>query len=100
VLRSPVLTGAPANLENNDYGKISGVTPEVGTPNFDADPKFVDATNGNYRLAGDSPLLGALPVSISGNLAFDLAGDAVSFSGFADIGAYEDTVFKDGFEGE
>jgi hypothetical protein len=45
-------------------------------------------------------LLGALPVSIGGNLAFDLAGDAVPFSGFADIGAYEDTVFKDGFEGE
>ena len=61
---------------------------------------YADLKDGDYRLAADSTLIGAYPQSAGELLSVDLAGDAYPFAGFADIGAYEDTVFKDGFEGE
>ena len=93
------LEGSLISVNYNDYGATNGM-PGSGTLNFDTDPKFVNAADGDYRLAADSTLIGAYPLSAGELLSVDLAGDAYPFSGFADIGAYEDTVFKDGFEGE
>jgi hypothetical protein len=93
------LQGTAASFEYNDYGAVTGtITPN--STNLSVDPKFVDAANGNYRLAGNSPLLGVYPAQ--SELSFDLAGDRYPFPllGYFDIGAYEDTIFTDhGFEG-
>jgi hypothetical protein len=77
---------------------LTGLTPDPS--NLSTDPKFVDPGNGNYRLAFNSPLLGAFYTANGGTLGYDLVGDSYPFLGFADIGAYEDTIFTDhGFEG-
>lgn len=92
------LVGTDIDFEYNDYGTVTGFTPDPS--NLSTDPKFVDSANGNYRLAFNSPLLGAFPLANGGALGYDLAGDFYPFLGFADIGAYEDTIFTDhGFEG-
>ena len=75
------------------------VVPDV--TNISKDPKFIDSANGNYRLSGNSPLLGFYPDSNGILLDRDLAGDGIPSIGFCDMGAYEDTVFTDGgFEGD
>jgi hypothetical protein len=92
------LVGSDIDFEYNDYGTVTGFTPDAS--NLSTDPKFVDPTNGDYRLAFNSPLLGAFPIANVGSLAYDLVGDFYPFLGFADIGADEDTIFTDhGFEG-
>jgi hypothetical protein len=92
------LEGPAPSFEFNDYGTVTGTT-TPDSSNMSVAPKFVDADNGNFRLAGDSPLLDAYPAA--SELSTDLAGDAYAypFHGYYDIGAYEDTVFTDhGFE--
>jgi hypothetical protein len=92
------LVGTNIGFDDNDYGTVTGFTPNPS--NLSTDPKFVDPGNGNYRLAFDSPLLGAFSTAIGGTLGYDLVGDSYPYLGFADIGAYEDTIFTDhGFEG-
>ncbi|MGA9334740.1 MAG: hypothetical protein WBV39_10730, partial [Rudaea sp.] len=56
--------GTPADLDYNDYGAITGVTPESEEGTVSADPKFVDAAGGNFHLAATSPLLGICPKTI------------------------------------
>jgi len=91
------LAGTAAELDFNDYGAIGGVAPFNKQGNVSTKPKFVDPANGNYHLAGDSPLLtycsSARPV-----YPFDLVGNYYPSTGFVDIGAYEETIFIDGFE--
>jgi hypothetical protein len=92
------MESADYSFEYNDYGTATGTLTPNST-NFSVNPKFVDPDNGNFRLAGDSPLLGAYPAGSFSS--YDLVGDHYPFpvNGYFDIGAYEDTVFTDhGFE--
>ena len=76
---------------------------EVGT--IDADPRFADPANGNFRLAADSPLIDAGTDTPAGGTAeFDLDGFARIRGAHIDIGAYEfeaaaEQIFADGFDG-
>jgi hypothetical protein len=86
------------SFEYNDYGTVTG-TLNPDSTNLSKDPKFVDAANDNYHLAGNSPLLGVYLAQ--GLPSSDLVGTPYPYpvNGYFDIGAYEDTVFTDrGFE--
>ncbi len=85
-------------FHNNDYHALTGVPTNASAGNIDLDPKFVGA--GNYRLSGASPVLaGGLTNPVGGLPAADLDGHAFPSSGRADMGAFEETVFIDGFDG-
>ena len=69
------------------------------------DPHFVDAANGNYRLAPDSPAIDTgsnLP--LGGLFPTDLDGSPRPYNVTADIGAYEyhpapdDVIYRNGFD--
>jgi len=93
------LQGTPASFEYNDYGTITGNTTPDST-NLSTDPKFIDAANDDFRLASNSPLLGAYPAQTERSTDLDGNGYAYPARGYFDIGAYEDTIFTDhGFEG-
>jgi len=94
------LVGNGAIVDYNDYDAIGGNAPGASsTGNLTLiTPQFVNAGTGNFRLAGKSPLLGI-------GLAYCGAGediDGIPFpaSGKADLGAYSDTVFVDGVDGD
>ena len=78
-----------------DDGSPDGtVTLPVGTTgsnNLDADPEFVDASNGNYTLLGISPAINAgINDSVPSWITTDLAGNPrISFNNTVDMGAYE-----------
>jgi hypothetical protein len=82
-------------------------TPRSETGTIASDPRFIDAANGDYRLAVDSPLVDAgIDTPAGGVAAFDLDGVARIQGARIDIGAYEaavptsaDEVFTDGFDG-
>ncbi|HSN00470.1 MAG TPA: hypothetical protein VLS52_05635 [Rudaea sp.] len=82
----------------NDYHALTGAPAANSGGNVDLDPKFVGA--GDYRLSGTSPLLASGLTNPTGGLpAMDLDGHAFPGSGRADMGAYEETIFIDGFDG-
>lgn len=83
-------------LRHNDIGTLGGVAPSLDDHSLSVSPHFVDAGNGNFRLAGDSPLLG---YGMLNGTEYDLDGHQYPFAGKLDLGAYEDTVFIDGFDG-
>ena len=93
------LGDANADVEYNDYGTLGGVAPQLSTGNLSVNPKFIDASAGNFRLAGDSPLLGVSPQPIYIN---DLDGNPFTthYPNKIDLGAYEETIFIDGFDGD
>ena len=64
----------------------------AGTGNIAADPKFVDAANGDFRLAADSPCIDA-GNDASVRSATDLAGNERIFGRHVDMGAYENRDF-------
>ena len=86
-----------ADFNYNDYGTLGGAAPNMGPGNVSVSPRFVNASGGDFHLSGISTLLGVSSVIESGN--HDLEGNAYPLGGKADLGAYEDTVFTDGFDG-
>ena len=89
------LSSTNADVEYNDYGTLGGLTPATSQGNVSVAPKFVNANGGNFHLAGDSPLLGFSPKLLGG---FDLDGNPYPSAGKSDLGAYEETIFVDGFD--
>ncbi|MEO7323423.1 MAG: hypothetical protein ABIW82_01195 [Dokdonella sp.] len=91
------LIGNNVYLKSNDYGTLGGSLPANNADGMSVSPRFVDAAGGNFHLAGDSPLLG-VKFDFLG-LNNDLAGDPFPMSGKGDLGAYAETIFSDGFNG-
>lgn len=87
---------ATTGLLDNDYGSIGGMAPAGDVGHISQNPNFIDAANGNFRLAGDSPLLGYS--TFLGDSGHDLDGNAAPSGGAMDLGAYYETIFVDGFE--
>ena len=90
------LTSTNTDIEYNDYGTLGGLPPATSQGNVSVAPKFVNANGGDFHLAGDSPLLGASPVTFGG---FDVDGNSYPSDGKSDLGAYAETIFADGFDG-
>lgn len=89
------LGNTSAFLSYNDIGTQGGAAPGTEYQNLSVAPQFVDANNGNFRLAGDSPLLG---YGTPNGTTYDL--DGIYFgSGKVDLGPYAETIFIDGFDG-
>ena len=91
------LGNSNVDLEYNDIGTLAGSPPDDDVGNVSVAPHFVDRDNGDFHLTGDSTLLGLAPNPI-GNL--DLDGHSRPRFSHADLGAYEETIFADGFDGE
>ena len=92
----------PTGSANSEWGNANGaayvncactVAISGGTNNMVvADPKFVDAANGDYHLANDSPLVDAGDLSAyreSGASMLDLDRSSRTTKRTIDIGAYE-----------
>lgn len=88
-------------IRDSNIGIHSYWGPAISTHNlYSIDPAFIG--NGNYRLAGNSPLrdLGD-NMAFGGIGSYDAAGGSRVMFGQVDIGAYEiqdDSIFKNGFE--
>ncbi|MEP7043164.1 MAG: right-handed parallel beta-helix repeat-containing protein [Dokdonella sp.] len=87
--------GGDGTLRYNDYGVLGGQAPGTSEGNVSVNPQFVDADNGDFHLAGNSPLLGTSPYY---SYAIDLDGNPPTESGRIDLGAYEETIFVDGVD--
>lgn len=111
---TPTLTPVGTPPGEFEYIVASDIRGLPNTSSIDeADPQFVDASNGNFRLAFGSPGMDFAPAAggldLDGNPRdVDLAGVPNVF-GPRDIGAYEsqlgcvaqaDTIFCDGFDNE
>ncbi|QMW01120.1 choice-of-anchor Q domain-containing protein [Spirosoma foliorum] len=88
-------SGNKAPVYNISYSDIQGGF--SGTGNINADPLFVDATNGNYRLLRNSPCINTGdPASTTANVSStDLVGSSRIFGGRIDMGAYEFIPYAD-----
>ncbi|MEM7533721.1 MAG: clostripain-related cysteine peptidase [Chloroflexota bacterium] len=64
----------------------------ICTNNISGDPKFIDPTNGDYRLGSGSA---AIDAGIDAGVADDIAGVARPVGSAPDIGAYEYTFCND-----
>jgi parallel beta-helix repeat protein len=92
------LGSANVRLDYNDYGTQGGFAPSTNIGCLSNDPKFVDAAGGDFHLTGRSSLLGTTnSPSISG---IDPDGNASATSGRGDMGAYNETIFMDGVDGD
>lgn len=90
------LGGALGVLHYNDIGTLGGQAPGISEGNISVNPQFVDADNGDFHLAGNSPLLGICPYFSHAN---DLDDHPPTLSGRIDLGSYEETIFIDGVDG-
>jgi hypothetical protein len=79
----------------DDYGTLGGTPPGFSNNNLSLAPQFVDAAGGDFHLSSNSPLFGRCP---GGNGILDLDNHPYPGSGKGDMGAYEETVFADGFD--
>jgi hypothetical protein len=91
------------DLVDNALVATSGI-PHSETGTLDADPRFVDAAHGDYRLGAGSLLIDAGTDTPAGGASeFDLDGAARIRGAHMDIGAFEsapfaDAIFADGFD--
>jgi hypothetical protein len=92
------------DLVDNALVAIAG-TPRSETGTIVGDPHFVDAINGNYRLAPGSRLIDAGTDTPAGGLdEFDIDGAVRIEGAHVDIGAFEsapasaEEIFADGFD--
>ncbi|MEP7043165.1 MAG: NosD domain-containing protein [Dokdonella sp.] len=83
-------------LHYNDIGTLGGQAPGTSEGNVSVNPQFVDADNGDFHLAGNSTLLGTCPYISHSS---DLDNNPPTLSGRIDLGAYEETIFIDGVDG-
>lgn len=87
---------SPGAVVCDDYGAIGGATPGFSSGNVSTPPMFVDSTNGDYHLSSNSPLFG---LCSAGSGVPDLDDFPFPARGKEDVGAYNDTLFTDGFDG-
>ena len=93
------LLSANIVVSHNDYGTITGMSADPSSvANLNTNPMFVDASANNFHLSGSSPLLGQGLGSKSTSV--DLDGYEYSLKNRVDMGAYEETIFVDGFDGD
>jgi parallel beta-helix repeat protein len=88
--------GGDGILSFNDYGTLGGQAPSTSEGNVSVAPQFVDADNGDFHLAGNSPLLATCPYP---NYIYDLDGNPPTNSGMLDPGPFQETIFFDGVDG-
>lgn len=93
-----VLNGPPADVEYNDYGNLDGTVPAHDIGNVNTSAQFVDAANGDLHLSGSSPLLGYAPAYLATSTK-DVEGNPYPLTGKVDLGAYAETIFINGFDG-
>ena len=91
------LQDAGALLEYNDYGMRGGTAPTLEKNRLQIDPQFGAPNAGDFHLAAGSPAL-SYGVSPGGSTP-DPDGRRIPSAGAVDLGAYEDTIFGDGYEG-
>lgn len=91
----------PAVLIHNAYGTLGGsASPATGSMgNVQMNPQFVNGPNGDFHLSAASPLIGLGNVSDLLGTGHDLDGHRFPHGGRIDPGAYQETVFGDGFDG-
>ena len=82
-------------LSYNDIGTYTGGPFSENIGNQSVAPKFVDAAGGDFHLAANSTLLAVSPILFG---SVDLDGNAYPANGVQDMGAYEETVFTNGFD--
>ena len=82
-----ILWGGGDNTTDDVYTRESSCVEDYDGAN----PKFVDAANGDYRLQEDSPCLNA-GAAMTWRSELDLAGNARVQDGTVEIGAYEGAV--------
>jgi len=95
------LANTNGSLYYVDCGTIGGNVQGSVTGFVQTDPLFVDYTAmpPDLHLKSGSPLLAAAPYS--GVLEpYDIEGHSIPLSGKVDFGAYEDTLFADGYDGD
>ncbi|WP_461093309.1 choice-of-anchor Q domain-containing protein [Spirosoma gilvum] len=81
---------SPSNLDNHLNINYSLIQNDYqGTGDLNADPLFVDAANGNFRLQPTSPAINAGSPDITDLLYTDIAGNPRIQGNRVDIGAYE-----------
>ena len=80
----------------NDFDVWSGPTPQNSLYNISQNPLFVDAAQGDFHLRGNSPAIAAAGYT---TVAPDIEGNPTPLGGKMDMGAYEETVFTDPFDG-
>jgi hypothetical protein len=80
----------------NDFGGRTGQAPSLEIGDVSENPNFVDFAGGNYHLSSASPLLALSNVLLDG---VDLQGNPYPTGGRQDLGAFEETVYIDGFDG-
>jgi hypothetical protein len=83
----------------NDYGSVVGNNAAYTAFNLSTDPQFRDVATNDFRLAGTSPLLAAVPVAEGVDATpYDIAYHRYPEGGYVDLGAYEDTIFSTDFD--
>ena len=87
-------------LMNNVFGLRANTYDPSSSGNVYQDPKFVSTTD--FHVQANSPALGAGTLTPAGGIALatvDVIGNARTYDGVVDIGAYNnDDLFKSGFD--